>query len=314
VADKELYKKICSQYSDIPLFLQDWWLDAVCNEWDVAIAKSGEQIAGIWPYQIEQKMGVNILRTPKLTPYQGPFIFYPADVKESNKDGFEHEIVTELLRQIPKYKVWNLALQPGFKQAGILKSKGLQTQVQQTFLIDLARDEQTIFSNLKENLRRNIRAGEKGITITNDPECVELLFQFQKQTLTNKGAGQAYTLQDMQRVMDACYKHEKGALWVAKAEEKILAAVWNVWDKNCGYYLMGAQNPEIENNNKAMSVLLWHSIKQARERGNTTFDLEGSMDQGVERFFRNFGGKRELYMVLLKNDSLLWQLKEKIKK
>jgi len=313
LTNKELYRKICSQHSDIPLFLQDWWLDEVCGEWDVAIAKNGEQIAGVWPYQVEQKMGVSILRTPKFTPYQGPFVFYPADVKEANRDGFEHEIVAELLKQIPKYKVWNLSLWPGFKQAGILKSRGLELQVRQTFLIDLTNDEQAIFSNLKENLRRNIRAGEKVITIVESPGDTHLLFQFQKHTLLNKGASQAYTLQEMQHIMQICQKHKKGTLWLAKAGEKVLAAIWSVWDKNCSYYLMGAQNPDIDNN-KGMSVLLWHIIKQAKDRGNIIFDLEGSMDQGVERFFRNFSGKRELYMVLLKNDSLLWQLKEKIRK
>jgi len=36
------------------------------------------------------------------------------------------------------------------------------------------------------------------------------------------------------------------------------------------------------------------------------------MDEGVERFFRNFGGERALYIVLRKNDSLLWKLKKRI--
>ena len=42
------------------------------------------------------------------------------------------------------------------------------------------------------------------------------------------------------------------------------------------------------------------------------FDFEGSMDPGVEKFFRNFGGMRELYLVLRKNESLLWKLKERL--
>ena len=63
-----------------------------------------------------------------------------------------------------------------------------------------------------------------------------------------------------------------------------------------------------------MSLLLWHAIKEAKKRGNKTFDLEGSMDEGVERFFRNFGAGRALYIVLHKNDSLLWKLKKMILK
>ncbi len=46
--------------------------------------------------------------------------------------------------------------------------------------------------------------------------------------------------------------------------------------------------------------------------GLRTFDFEGSMDEGVERFFRTFGGERALYMVLHKNDSLLWKVKQMV--
>ena len=48
--------------------------------------------------------------------------------------------------------------------------------------------------------------------------------------------------------------------------------------------------------------------------GISQFDLEGSMDDGVERFFRNFGGDRVLYMVLMKNKSFIWRLKQMILK
>jgi lipid II:glycine glycyltransferase (peptidoglycan interpeptide bridge formation enzyme) len=63
-----------------------------------------------------------------------------------------------------------------------------------------------------------------------------------------------------------------------------------------------------------MSALLWHAILEAKRKGNQWFDFEGSMDPGVERFFRNFGARRELYMVLRKNRSLLWKLVEKLRR
>jgi lipid II:glycine glycyltransferase (peptidoglycan interpeptide bridge formation enzyme) len=61
-----------------------------------------------------------------------------------------------------------------------------------------------------------------------------------------------------------------------------------------------------------MSLVLWHTITQARGMGIGKFDLEGSMDEGVERFFRNFGGDRMLYITLQKNKSLRWRLKKMI--
>ena len=313
LSNKETYKKICEQQSSLPVFLRYWWLDAVCAHWDVAIAKKGAHVAGVWPYAIEKKAGVSLLRNPKLTPYLGPHILMPADIKESNADAFEYETVAELLAQLPAAKVWNLSMQPGFKQAGVMKGQGLKAHVQQTFLIDLSTGEAAVFANMKESLRRNIRSGEKELLVTNEPSAITELYQFQKHTLNSKGAQQAYSLRDMEQLFKACTEQHSGAIWIAKAGDKIQAIIWNVWDAERSYYFMGAQNPA-EDSSKAKSLLLWHAIKEAIKRGNKIFDMEGSMDAGVERFFRGFGGKRELYMVLTKNDSLIWKLKTTLRK
>ena len=310
--NKELYINSCSSKTGMPVFLQHWWLDAVCNDWDVAIAKKGDNVTGVWPYPIEQKIGVSMIRTPVLTPYMGPHVFFPPDIKESNLDSFEHETISDLLSQLPVAKMWHLALPPGIKQVGIFQHYGLTIESKQTFLIDLKQDEASIFSNMKENMRRNIKAAEKEISITEDASCLSELFAFQKQTLESKKVTQPYSLAEMQQLLDACVKNGSGALYVAKQAGVIQAIVWNIWDKTNSYYFMGAQNPASDNY-KAMTALLWHIMKRSKERGNTTFDLEGSMDAGVERFFRGFAGKRELYLVLRKNESLLWKLKEIIR-
>jgi lipid II:glycine glycyltransferase (peptidoglycan interpeptide bridge formation enzyme) len=310
--NKDAYRIICEQ-ERVPLFLQPWWLEAVCAAWDVAIAKKGDRVAGVWPYAIDKKIGVSILRNPKLTPYLGPAVFFPADIKESNADSFEHETISELIKQLPEAKVWHLAIQPGIKQAGIFKHSQLQTTVQQTFLLDLEATEEVLLSNIKDTARRNIRQAEKEIRIINDPAHLKDLYNFQKNTLENKGTFLAYSLAEMQRLMDACIANKSAALWVAKAGDVIQAIVWHVWDKNCSYYLMGGQNHET-NGYKAMTALLWHVIKDAKQKGHTTFDFEGSMDEGVERFFRNFGARRDLYLVLQRNDSMLWKLKKIVRK
>lgn len=301
------YREICARDAGVPLFLQPWWLDVACPQWDAAIALKGERVVGIWPYATEQKLGVRLLRTPLLTPYFGPHIFFPSDIKESNRDSFEHDIIEALLKQMPDAAVWSLSMPPGLKQAGLLKSKGLDIQVKQTFLIDLEPGEDILFGNLKDSIRRNIRSAAKEIAIVNDPACIGQLCEYQKATFTRKEVAQPYSLAYMKHLLNACVANNMGALWVAKKGSEIAAVVWNVWDAERSYYFMGAQNPASDNYT-AMSALLWHSMLQAKERGNQSFDLEGSMDPGVEKFFRGFGGERELYLLLQKNESILWKI------
>jgi lipid II:glycine glycyltransferase (peptidoglycan interpeptide bridge formation enzyme) len=287
---KETYRKQCAEQA-VPVFMQHWWLDAVCDEWNAAIAMKGDQLAGIWAYAIEQKMGVSMLRTPMRTPYLGPHVFFPADLKESKADSYEHETVAELIKQLPDAQVWHLAMPPGLKQVGIFKKQKLRAEVQQTFLIELKESEAALFANIKESARRNIRTAEKEIVITDESACLEQLYKFQENTLAGKGKQLPYSLADLKKIMKACKAHDACALWVARNGATIEAIVWQVWDANRSYYFMGGQNPEA-NGYKAMSLLFWHCMKESKKRGHAIFDLEGSMDEGVERFFRNFGGWR----------------------
>lgn len=312
MSNKDIYRKICSNRKDIPVFSQPWWMDAVCKEWDVAITRKGEHIAGAWPYPVEKKIGVRLIRTPMLTPYMGPLVFYPHDLKESKEDSYQHDTIADLIKQIPKAPVWHLAIQPNVKQAGIFKQYKLQSQVQQTFLLELNEDEDTLLENMKDAVRRNIRIAESEVTVTNSPEHLKDLYKFQKKMLAKKGKSFKYSLKDLQKIMNAALKNESTALWVAKTPDKrIQAIVWAMWDNNTSYYFMGAQNPET-NSYRAKSLLLWHTMKLAKQRGNSVYDLEGSMDEGVERFFRNFGGDRALYIILKKNKSIIWKLKQSV--
>jgi lipid II:glycine glycyltransferase (peptidoglycan interpeptide bridge formation enzyme) len=312
MSNKEHYIQLCSQSKQIPVFAQPWWLDAICKQWDVAISRKGDLITGTWAYPMEQKLGVAMIRTPMLTPYLGPQVYFPTDLKERNKDGFEYDTIADLIKQLPDAPVWNLSIQPGIKQAGLFRQNGLESRVQQTFLTDLHVDEQTLLANMKDTAKRNIRAAEADVTMLNAPEYLKELYQFQKNTLEQKGKTLNYSLADLQRIMNAALANNSCALWVAKdASGTIQAIVWQVWDNERSYYFMGGQNPE-GNSYRAMTLLLWQAMKHAKQLGHKYFDLEGSMDEGVERFFRNFGGSRELYILLIKNTSLVWQLKQAV--
>ncbi len=55
--NKTIYKTFCQNHDEIPIFSQYWWLDIVCgeNNWDVALCKIENKIAGAFPYYIKKK-------------------------------------------------------------------------------------------------------------------------------------------------------------------------------------------------------------------------------------------------------------------
>jgi hypothetical protein len=310
VTEKQLFEAICRENpAAIPVFMQCWWLDAVCDDgnWNVALTMKGDQVTGVWPYTLTERVSITMMRTPRLTSYLGPHIFFPPDIKDSNRDSYEFEVIEQLIDALPDADVWHLSIYPGIKQAGLFRRAGLKIEAQQTFLCSLEDTEEVIFDHFKQSLRRNIRSAESEITITNEPGLIPTLYAFQKVRLGEKRVVQHYTDYEMKVLMDACLDNKSGALWVARRGGDILALIWNVWDAERSYYFMGAKNPGIESSD-AMSALLWHCIKQAKARGNKMFDFEGSMDAGVERFFRSFGSRRELYLILRRDGHWLWRL------
>lgn len=312
MTNKEIYRQFCGNEPRVPLFLKDWWLDAVCQEWDVAIVYNGDTICGVWPYSIERKMNVSIYRDQALTPYMGPYVFYPHDLKPTKRDNFQHETITSLLDKMPDAKVWHISSFPGLKQVGLFADHDFDVQVRQTFIMPLADNIDDVFARLHEDYRRNVRKAEKELTIANEPEMLQQLWAYQKATLDRKDVRTPFTQMQIQQLFDACIVNDCGALWVARKEGEVQAIIWHVWDDAQGYYLVGSKNPNAKDN-RAMTALIWQAIQHSQQLGKTGFDFEGSMDQGVEKFFRNFGGKRQLYLVLRKNESTLWKLKERLR-
>lgn len=311
VTEKELFIAICkANPAAIPVFAQCWWLNAVSDhpdDWNVVISMKGEQVTGIWPYLIQERFSITMMRNPRLTPYLGPYIFFPSDIKDSNRDSFEYKVTEQLLAGLPDADVWRLSLRPGFRQAGILRRYGLKIEVQQSFILNLEESEEQLFLRFKDDVRRNIRVAERELQVQFDPTAIAGLYDFQKVTLEEKRVNQPYSEDQLQTLLDASIANNSGALWVAREKGTIQAIIWNVWDQECSYYLMGGKNPDMVNT-KAMSLLLWHCILEAKRRGNKYFDFEGSMDNGVERFFRSFGAERALYLVLKRDGHWLWKL------
>ncbi|MDD4738602.1 MAG: GNAT family N-acetyltransferase, partial [Bacteroidales bacterium] len=58
MTNKEKYRLLCQNNSDINIFMQDWWLDALCGDsWDVLLKEQNNKIIATLPYFIQKKYG-----------------------------------------------------------------------------------------------------------------------------------------------------------------------------------------------------------------------------------------------------------------
>lgn len=312
MTSKNQYIDQYNKLSGLPLFMSPWWLDVVCTHWDVALVLEDQKIVAAWPYPIEQKLGISLIRTPLMTPYLGPYIAPNEAIAPKKWESYQIELTQKLLALLPDAPYWQMAITPGNYLADTYKEYGLQPEARQTYRIPLAGTIEDIFSQFKDTLRRNIRSAEKDITITQQTDAIGTLYAYYTTTLAQKGKTQPEQRNLWLSLMAACKHHSKGTLWVAEKQGVIQGMLWTVYDDHCTYHLTSAKNPATDDY-KAMSCLLWHSIQLAHQLGHQYYDLEGSMDAQVARFYRNFTHNKTLYFVLKRNQSWLWRLKELVR-
>src|SRR5690606_34269576 len=108
---KETYMAFCEGRNDLPLFMQPYWLDLVCREvpWDVVLSFDPEgNPRGAWAYQPGTRLGLQTIRLPVLTPFTGIWMDIPQGLTPQKQIALRHQILNDLLDQIPDAHIFEL--------------------------------------------------------------------------------------------------------------------------------------------------------------------------------------------------------------
>ncbi|MBL6448335.1 peptidoglycan bridge formation glycyltransferase FemA/FemB family protein [Fulvivirga sp. 29W222] len=290
------YKEFCKNLDDLPIFSQDWWLDAVCQpqHWDVSVYEKGGKTVGVWPYFKTSKVGQEMLIMPPLTKFLGVYIDYPKNMNHSSRGSYEKEVVSGLLKGLP-YKHLDQNFHYSFTNWLPLFWSGFSQQTHYSYCLD-GNDSTNIFKQFKSQTKRDIRKAEKELTIS-ESEDPKVLYQLVEQTYQSKGKNAPYSFEALQTLDQKCKEKESRKILLAKdGNNNVHSAIYLVWDKTSYYYLISGTNTSFKGSN-ANSLLIWHAIQEAISVGKT-FDFEGSMVQSIERYFRSFGANQKPYFNL----------------
>lgn len=307
---KAQYLSICNQ---LPVFFQAWWLDAVCEgAWDVALVQDDQaQVIAALPYQIEKKWGFTLLRNPRLTPYLGPIFFLGQDLKEGmQRWDWEEEMIVALLQQLPPYDYCQFHSLPRFTNFLPFLHKGFRNTNRITYQIDLRQSAELILEQMQKRRRRYIRNGDAQLQIVSGAEYQSAFLAMHRHTFEKKNKKYPYDQAFLAQLMQTATDQQSSRFWaITTLDGLLVAALWVVFDQTNMYQLLSAYN-EDSSHHAAMSMLTWHAIVEAQKMGLTTFDFEGSIDPGIEPFFRKFGGDRVPFMAFEHYQSVLWQTKK----
>jgi hypothetical protein len=270
------YRSFASSEPGLPLFLEPWWLDAVCDgKWDAVVTGRGAL-----PYHTSKRLGFTRVVMPRLTQYIGPWFKEGVDQRKA---------ITELLDALPRFDGFTQSLHPSITDILPFHWRGYANTVRYTYLLwDTA--------HFDKDTRYQVRkAAEFGVSVEDDKEYSPLYKMNQR----------LYHPETLRRVTTESIRRDQGIILNAYDHAGGVAGVlFMVWDHNTTHYLVGVTNTGCRHL-CAGAALLEEAIKRTVEAGRV-FNFEGSMIQPIENYFRGFGGVLTPYFKVTKiNNRLL---------
>ncbi len=306
MANKDRYRELCRE-KQLPLFMQAWWMDAVCSDeaWGVLFYEEKKQIQGVWVFHLHEKFSFKVIVQPKLTQYGGVWLNYPSNVKLYKRYSFERKALEALIKQIEALKPDYLSqnFHHTFSNWQPLYWQGFKQNTRYTYVLENIGDTEKIFENIYPRNRQRLRKAKEELEISFDLSPKEF-YAFHKKTLQDRSKEIEYSEEIFLAIYEAAYSREQGAIISVKNKAgELLSALFFVWDALVGYNLITAKSHYCSSNSNDTSIyMIWEAINFLK--GKTQhYDFEGSMIEGVALFNQYFGAKQQPYFNISKRYS-----------
>lgn len=245
-----------------------WFLDAVSPDWEALVT---EDYTYVMPITVKKKFGLNYTVQPYFSQQLGIF-----SEKEITID-----IIKTFLKKVPTL---SYGLNLNEKNIYPLGEKRV------TLIIDLNDNYQNIRAKFSQNTKRNISKAEKNSLRTErtieTKEFIEFLFKNNPHITATKNI--------VRKLIDSAIIHYNGFIELIKNNnDNIIAGAFFVDFNGRKIYLLPANDAEGKKKS-AMFLLINELLKESANK-KEILDFEGSMIEGVARFYRGFGGIERYY-------------------
>lgn len=277
------------------LFGERWWLDAVApGQWAEAAVTSGGQVQARLRYVLLRQGGLRVVGMPQLTQTLGPW-FAPMEGKYAQQLARQKDLVEELLAALPPHDLFLQRFHPSMTNWLPWYWAGYQQTTRYTYVLPDVREPAKLWPEFRDNIRNDVRKAQNRFGLKLSTELGDdVLYEIYRKTFQRQGEQPQVNAEQLRLLRRVCRERDSGeVLFVVDGDGRAHAAAFMVWDSRCAYYLLGGGDPELRNSG-AHSLLLWEAIQRSASR-TQSFDFEGSMVEGVERFFRAFNAQQMPY-------------------
>lgn len=290
------------------IFEQPWWLDIVApGQWFESIVKDGAgQIVARMPYVVQR----NAVIMPPLTQTLG--IWMATDKEKSYSE--QKNIMQEIFACFKDKKAVTQSLSVNNQYVLPLRWLGYRIEPFFTYRINNLDDCERIYQTFSKTAKKNIKAAQKKVSISNETN-IDTLIKMLDKTFKGQNRRNPMPRDIIERIVRECDVSGHGKYLEAYDKDgNIHSCAYFVYDEKVCYYLLGASDYAFRSSG-AQSLILWEGIQFAAKH-SAVFDFEGSMVEGIEHFFKQFGGACVPYYTISKRSiiqDILYSLKPRIK-
>jgi len=298
---KTIYKKFIKE-NDLPIFFQDWWLDAIAckDNWDVIITfNKNKEVTAVWPIYFTKRFGLNVISNPILSPYLGIWFNYPFEISYSRKIDFEEREIDKMIKLLPNFYFLQCGFHEKFTNWQPFYWAGFEQTSYYTYIIEPDQPIELLYKNLKPNVRNHIKNAEIHYVIEENND-IEFFYELIQYTFDNQNISNPINYKLLKNIFVELIEHNQCKLIVAKnIDNQLVCGSLFVYDKFSVYNILSGCNRNV-NISGAMQLILWKGICFANEN-KLSFNFEGSMIKDVNELYSSYGAKQIQYFLIRKS-------------
>ena len=310
---KNHYIAFCQSNNAIPIFMQAWWLDAVCvnGSWDVCLAyDDAEQIEGVLVYYFTQKKGLfSVVQMSALTPHAGVWMREMDDFmpKQHEIYAYKQRILDTLIAQLPSVVLYHQNFHYSLTDCQPFYQNGFKSETHFSYILEDIHDLETVYDSMSDAARRGIRKAEKDL-IFGACDDFDVFIKMVEKINLKQNVELNFDVKVFEKLDKQLTVKELRKMYIAFDTEGVPhAAIYIVYDSTSAHYLFGVNNLEKQGIN-AISLLLWQAIQDASKSGLDLFDFEGSMHSNEALIFQNLNAIQKPFFKIMKARNRFYEL------
>lgn len=259
-------------------------METVCagKQWDVLLACKDGVIQGALPYLCGSKLGLKYVLQPQLTQFNGPWLRPELNFDDRVK------VLSDLVGQLDglHLALYMQCFPPEVSNWLPFYWKGYRQTTRYTYRFDPLRPVAELMELAQPQRRKRISLLEEECLLDRQVE-VEEFVPFHHDYYLRKAGHNLVPADLVRRLCNEALGRGNALLYGLRDKNGcLLVADFVVFDHRCAHSLLSGMSDDAPRN--STTLLFWKIIDAIVGRCQC-FDFEGSMDPGIEQFFRSFG-------------------------